>query len=186
MGITTLKISAAFIALSVLSVSLMAAPFGKGTNPSKKKFAKSSISYVKEKPEAKFISKISRKAESVELNEQEYRLYNGLFYKLNEDVYEIVKAPIGADVKELPDDYQRIIMSGRVYYYTTGVFYVPQGKKAFSIVYGPIGGQISKLPEEAQPIKIAGRDYYLYHDAIFKKGASRTRKYYELFGYVDE
>lgn len=159
---------------------------GKGNLPNEKKISKASISFINEETTIKSLNKIPRKSESFELNEKEYHFYNGMYYALNGEVYENVEAPIGVEVKKLPEDYQRIIMSGRIYYYSTGVFYMPKGKKAFVTSYGPKGGQVSKLPEGTQKVKIDGREYYLYHNTVFKKGSSRTRNFYELFGYVVE
>lgn len=147
---------------------------------------KKSITFIGDKPNGISLEKLPRKAESLNINGFEYRYYGGYFYKEENEKYNRVQAPIGATVKEIPDNYQRIIMSGRIFYYSNGVFYMGKGKKAFVTTYGPIGGQISSLPEGVQKIKIKERNYFLYHDIVFKIGESRSRKYYEVYGYVTD
>lgn len=156
------------------------------TKPERNTINKSQITIVGEALETKTLNKLPRKAERLTFNEKQYHYFGGYYYELNKELFTRVKAPIGIRVKSISDTYQRIIISGRVYYYTCGVFYVADGKKAFQTVYGPIGGQVSALPEGIQKVQIKGRNYFMYYDLVFKKSESRSRKYFEVFGYVAE
>lgn len=185
MGTQIKKFTTAIIVFGVVLGISLSVDAKAPTNP-EKSISKSSITFSGEKPVSITLDKMPRKAEEIEIGGLVYRYYEGYFYKSEGEVFVRTDAPIGAVVKAIPDNYQRIIISGRIYYYSNGVFYMSKGQKDFMTTFGPIGGQVSKLPDGSQAIIISGRNYYLYNDIVFRKGESRSRKYFEVFGYVSE
>lgn len=63
----------------------------------------------------------------------------GLFYQFNNNQYTVVEPPIGAAIKELPDNAQSIVINGAQYYELNGVYYEPVAKDDGSVVYQVAG-----------------------------------------------
>ncbi len=63
----------------------------------------------------------------------------GLFYQFNNNQYTVVEPPIGAAIKDLPDNAQSIVINGVQYYELNGVYYEPITKDDGSVVYQVAG-----------------------------------------------
>jgi hypothetical protein len=63
----------------------------------------------------------------------------GLFYQFNNNQYTVVEPPIGAAIKDLPDNAQSIVINGVQYYELNGVYYEPVTKDDGSVVYQVAG-----------------------------------------------
>ncbi|MEO8885640.1 MAG: DUF6515 family protein [Mucilaginibacter sp.] len=63
----------------------------------------------------------------------------GLFYQFNNNQYTVVEPPVGAAIKDLPDNAQSIVINGVQYYELNGVYYEPVTKDDGSVVYQVAG-----------------------------------------------
>ncbi len=63
----------------------------------------------------------------------------GLFYQFNNNQYTVVEPPLGAAIKDLPDNAQSIVINGVQYYELNGVYYEPVTKDDGSVVYQVAG-----------------------------------------------
>lgn len=172
-----------FLGAILVAQGIFATAFDNGNE---KRIAKSKVTYKTGSYKVMFSAKLPRRAETVKFNEKEYEFAEGAFYVSVDSGYIVVNAPVGISVKPIPDDYQRVIISGQIFYYSQGIFFKPQGKKEFQVVYGPERAQVTKIPENSQMVKIKEQDAYLTNGAIFILGNSHTRQYYELVGYLEE
>ncbi len=99
----------------------------------------------------------------------QYYYSAGLFYQFNNNQYTVVEPPIGAAIKDLPDNAQSIVINGAQYYELNGVYYEPITKDDGSVVY-----------------QVAGKDGVLdtdnggaeaYNQNQIQGGASATSRY---------
>ncbi|HVW96453.1 MAG TPA: DUF6515 family protein [Mucilaginibacter sp.] len=122
----------------------------------------------------------------------QYYYSDGLFYQYDNNEYTVVEPPIGAEVKELPEKAQSIVINGQQYYELNGVYYQPVTKDDGSLVYqvagkdgelntapgdeyqdvpqGPMLGDIvPQLPPDCRQIKIDGEKLFVSPDGVYFK-----------------
>ena len=68
-----------------------------------------------------------------------YFYSGGFFYQYNNNQYTVVEPPIGAAIKDLPDNAQSIVINGAQYYELNGVYYEPVTRDDGSVVYQVAG-----------------------------------------------
>jgi len=123
----------------------------------------------------------------------QYYYSDGLFYQYDNNEYTVVEPPIGAEVKELPEKAQSIVINGQQYYELNGVYYQPVTKDDGSTVYqvagkdgelnttsgsevyddqpqGPqMGDIVTQLPPDCRKIKVNGDKLYVSPDGVYYK-----------------
>lgn len=153
----------------------------------KNKISKTDLTFTETKPEPIILNELSRKAKTIEFNNEELYWLDDNYYTKKENKYLRILPPAGLQVKKVPNNYERIIRNGQVVYFANGIFYSKNlSKKGFVIVEGPIGVQISKLPESSTKAKFNNRDCYVYYNTVYKKNSSRSRELYSLIGYIED
>ncbi|SFA48385.1 hypothetical protein SAMN04488511_107101 [Pedobacter suwonensis] len=109
----------------------------------------------------------------------------GLFYQQNNDQYEVVTPPVGAEVPNLPSDANRVTINGVDYYEYKGVYYTQkenaEGKTVY-VVAGKdgvlntanglanthnIGDIIDQLPEGCREVTIKNEKYFVSPDDVY-------------------
>lgn len=68
-----------------------------------------------------------------------YFYSGGFFYQFNNNQYTVVEPPIGAAIKDLPDNAQSIVINGAQYYELNGVYYEPVTRDDGTVVYQVAG-----------------------------------------------
>lgn len=85
----------------------------------------------------------------------------GAFYARHVAGYELVGAPIGAVVRSLPSDAERLELGGRTLYYHEGVFYETGRRRGeYVVVAAPIGAVVGHLPPDAVEVRIDDTLHY--------------------------
>lgn len=97
----------------------------------------------------------------VNANKKQYHYDQGVYYVKVDDGYKAVTAPIGANIPELPDDTQDVVVGSNTYYYYQGTFYT-QDDKGFTVVTAPAGATVSYVPQGYTTQTINGTIYYEY------------------------
>lgn len=109
----------------------------------------------------------------------------GLFYQQNNDQYEVVTPPVGAEVPNLPSDANQVTINGVDYYEYKGVYYTQKENADGKTVYvvagkdgvlnttdGPvdthnIGDIINQLPEGCREVTIKNEKYFVSPDDVY-------------------
>lgn len=109
----------------------------------------------------------------------------GLFYQQNNDQYEVVTPPVGAEVPNLPSDANQVTINGVDYYEYKGVYYTQKqnadGKSVYVVAGkdgvlnttdGPvdthnIGDIINQLPEGCREVTIKNEKYFVSPDDVY-------------------
>jgi len=97
----------------------------------------------------------------VNANNRQYHYDQGVYYVKVDNGYKAVTAPIGANIPDLPDDTQDVIVGGTTYYYYQGTFYT-QDSSGYSVVKAPPGAMVSYVPEGYTTTTVSGTIYYEY------------------------
>ena len=112
---------------------------------------------------------------TIRVNQQNYRYYNGSFYRPARDgVYVVVRAPIGARVGTLPPGYISFGIGSRRYFYANFTYYLwDRDRTEYIVVEEPEGaeaaivsasettsGELFVYPNEGQSDEQRDRDRY--------------------------
>lgn len=120
----------------------------------------------------------------------QYFYSGGLFYTYDNDQYTVVEPPVGAEIDDLPNDAQSIVINGQQYYESNGVYYEPVTKDDGTIVYmvagkdgqlntddqsvqddqyqGPqMGDIVAQLPPDCKKLKINGEVLFVSPDGVY-------------------
>jgi hypothetical protein len=97
----------------------------------------------------------------VNANNKRYHYDQGVYYVKVDNGYKAVTAPIGANIPELPDDTQDVVVGSNTYYYYQGTFYT-QDDKGFTVVTAPAGATVSYVPQGYTTTTVNGTTYYKY------------------------
>lgn len=111
-----------------------------------------------------------------------YYYGGGMYYQQTDNTFTVVEPPIGAEVKQLPDNAQSIVINGVQYYELNGVYYQPITKDDGSFSYQiagkdgelntddvnareappiQVGDLVDNLPEDYRKINLNGEKYYV-------------------------
>jgi len=101
------------------------------------------------------------------LNGYNYYDCDGVYYKKDNDKYQVVPAPVGSMVKELPKNSIQFSLDGAPYYYYFGTYYIPLNGQ-FEIVEPPIGAEVDSIPDGYDKVMIDGQTYYSYNGIQYK------------------
>jgi hypothetical protein len=111
---------------------------------------------------------------------------NGFYYRHVNNVYKVVRPPVGLRVEYLPTGYEHIIVQGRSLYFYQGIYYgLDNGgyrvieEPSSDALYGisavetqqttdyELGTAYDVLPQGAQSVTISGQQYFQYQDIYF-------------------
>jgi len=109
----------------------------------------------------------------------------GLFYQQNNNQYEVVVPPVGAEVPKIPEEANLVTINGVDYYEYKGVYYTQGQNKNGETVYlvagkdgvlntadGPvtaknIGEIVAELPEGCREVTIKDEKYFVSPDDVY-------------------
>lgn len=109
----------------------------------------------------------------------DYYLWNGIYYRNFDGRYEMVPAPVGYRVKNLPKGYVELSVGGLTYFYYYGSFYVPNGRK-FEVVPAPVGAVVGSIPKGYEKVEIDGQTYYIVNGTQYKPILRNKEVWYQV------
>jgi len=101
------------------------------------------------------------------LNGSNYYDCDGVYYKKEKDKYQVVPAPIGTKVKELPKNSISFTLDDAPYFYYFGTFYIPSNGQ-FEVVEPPLGAEVDSIPYGYDKVMIDGQTYYSFNGIQYK------------------
>jgi hypothetical protein len=98
-----------------------------------------------------------------------YNYYDsdGIYYKYDDNKYQVVPAPIGYKVKTIPKGSLQFTLDGVTFYYYFGSYYTPVNGQ-FEVVQPPIGAEVDSIPEGFDKVVIDGQTYYTLNGVQYK------------------
>ena len=131
----------------------------------------------------------------------------GLYYQQQNNQYTVVEPPLGAEIKELPEGAQSIVINGVQYYELNGVYYQPVTKDDGTLTYMiagkdgelnteegyddviPLVGDIEiNLPAGSRKVSLNGETMYVSPEGIYYKEDydANNNKVYRVVGVPSE
>jgi hypothetical protein len=132
-----------------------------------------------------------------------YYYGGGMYYQQTDNSFTVVEPPIGAEVKQLPDDAKSIVIDGVQYYEMNGVYYQPVIKDDGTTTYQiagkdgelniddknaqdappiQVGDLVDNLPEDYKKITLNGEKYYVTANGYYLQDAvdENGKKVYKI------
>ena len=132
-----------------------------------------------------------------------YYYGGGMYYQQTDNTFTVVEPPIGAEVKQLPENAQSIIINGVQYYELNGVYYQPITKDDGSLRYQiagkdgelntddvngqdappiQVGDLVDNLPEDYRKVNLNGEKYYVTPSGYYLQDAvdENGKKVYKI------
>ncbi|MFD0752327.1 DUF6515 family protein [Mucilaginibacter calamicampi] len=132
-----------------------------------------------------------------------YYYGGGMYYQQTDNTFTVVEPPIGAEVKQLPDNAQSIVINGVQYYELNGVYYQPITKDDGTLSYQiagkdgelntddvnaqdappiQVGDLVDNLPEDYRKINLNGEKYYVTPSGYYLQdaGDENGKKVYKI------
>jgi len=101
------------------------------------------------------------------LNGFNYYDNDGVYYKYDNDKYQVVPAPIGYKVKKLPKESLQFTLDGVPYSYYFGSYYIFRDGK-YEVVPAPVGAEVDSIPEGYEKVIIDGQTYFTLNGVQYK------------------
>lgn len=101
------------------------------------------------------------------LNGYYYYDDDGIYYKYDNDKYQVVPAPIGHKLKTLPKGNTRFTLDGVTYFYYFGTYYTSQDGQ-YVVVQPPIGAEVDSIPDGYEKVMIDGQTYFTLNGVQYK------------------
>lgn len=136
-----------------------------------------------------------------------YYGFDGVYYQRHADAYEVVAAPVGAEVPKLPSKAKSIMINGEQYYEQSGIYYKevihPDNTKGYLIAgkdgvlntgqdqqppMPQVGDIVDQLPADCRMVTLNGKKFYvspddIYYEEIVDNGGTTT---YKVAGVPDQ
>ena len=107
----------------------------------------------------------------VSLANRNYHYDQGVYYVKVDNGYKAVAAPIGANIPELPEDTQDVVVDSKTSYYYMGTFYKEDSGGGYTVIKAPVGGMVSYLPDGYTTQTSNGKTYYVYAGVYYQAKA---------------
>jgi hypothetical protein len=126
-----------------------------------------------------FSLRLGPAAINIVLNSRNYWYDQGVYYEPYNNGYQVVSAPEGAYIRQLPFGYSTIELEGNTYYYFAGTFYAT-GPQGFYVTAAPPGAIVYDLPEGAEEFSAGDYQYLEYNNTIYQPITIDGRNAYEV------
>jgi len=101
------------------------------------------------------------------LNGYNYYDCDGVYFKKENDKYQVVAAPVGYKVKKLPKGSMEFTLDGVKYYYYFGTYYSPVDNQ-YEVVQPPLNAEVDSIPDGYDKVMIDGQTYYTLNGVQYK------------------
>lgn len=108
-----------------------------------------------------------------------YYYYEGVFYKLQNRKYVVVRAPFGMRVGAVPFGCHAFYHHGKQYYYYYGTYYVQRGNY-YETVSAPVGSLVESIPDGYEKLIVNGETYYIVDGVQYKAVLYDGEIWYEV------
>ena len=124
--------------------------------------------YNKQPRRGAHLTKLPNKSTVVRYRTSNYHYRDGIFYRPVNNSYVVTKPPLGIRVSVLPPKAYRVNLSGRMYFYYYGIYYVSSQVGGYEVVEAPLGARIDALPDGYEIFELDSKVYYRLDDNYYK------------------
>jgi hypothetical protein len=110
----------------------------------------------------------------------EFQYFEGVFYQKDDEGYVVVPAPLGASVKSIPDNYEKVeVGENEFHYYWGGAFYEKKGNE-FIVVAPTAGALVSNISEGGEEVKLGEKVMYRFGETYYMPVQVDGKNMYEI------
>jgi hypothetical protein len=110
----------------------------------------------------------------------EFQYAEGVFYQKDEEGWLVVPAPIGAEVKSIPDNYEKVILdNNEINYYWGGAFY-EKTANGYVVVPPTAGALVQNLSEGGEEVKMGDITYVRLGSTYYQPVQVKGKNMYEV------
>ncbi len=113
-------------------------------------------------------------------NEEQYHYEEGNYYLKTEDGFEVVQAPVGATVNDIPDTAQKVEVTENTYNYYYGGAYYEKNAEGYTVVPATAGTIVPNLPEGGEEVKVGDRTYVKFGETYYQPIQVDGKDMYEI------
>jgi hypothetical protein len=120
------------------------------------------------------------------VNNQPYHYDQGTYYVETNGGYEVVQAPVGATVQELPKETQTVVVNETTNnYYYGGAFY-EESEMGYTVVPATAGTIVPNLPEGGEEVKMGEVTYVKFGETYYQPIQVDGKPMYEIVEVKEE
>jgi hypothetical protein len=113
-------------------------------------------------------------------NEEQYHYEEGNYYLKTEDGFEVVQAPVGATVDEIPETAQKVEVTENTYNYYYGGAYYEKNAEGYTVVPATAGTIVPNLPEGGEEVKVGERTFVKFGETYYQPVQVDGKDMYEI------
>jgi len=122
----------------------------------------------------------------VTIENQKYHYDQGVFYEPTNDGYEVVPAPVGATVEEIPDEAENVVINETNNYYYFGGDYYEKTDEGYTVVPPVAGTIVEHLPEGGEEVRIGEQTYVRFGEIYYQPVQVNGEDMYEVVEVKEE
>lgn len=127
-----------------------------------------------------FVASLATTAIIISIENQQYHYDQGVYYIQEDDGYRVVQAPVGAEIKELPEGSQTVEVNETTNnYYYGGTYYEKDGEM-YKVVPPTAGTIVPNLPEGGEEVRIGEQTYVKYGETYYQPVQVDGKNMYEV------
>ncbi|GHB48473.1 hypothetical protein GCM10008106_31610 [Mongoliitalea lutea] len=110
----------------------------------------------------------------------EYHYVDGVFYQRDDEGYVVVPAPIGAEVRSIPDNFEKVAVADNEYNLYWGGAYFEETPNGFRVVPPTAGTLVENLSEGGEEVKIGDKTFIRFGETYYLPVQVNGRNMYEV------
>lgn len=127
-----------------------------------------------------FVATLATTAIIVSVNSQPYHYDSGVYYVESNGGYTTVQAPVGATVKEIPKEAEKVVVNETTNNYYYGGDFYEKNADGYTVVPATAGTIVPNLPEGGEEIKIGEVTYVKVGDVYYQPIQVDGKNMYEI------
>jgi hypothetical protein len=117
--------------------------------------------------------------------EEEYHYDEGNYYVKTDKGYEVVQAPVGATVNNIPEGADQVQVGDTYNYYYGGAYY-DKSEEGYTVVPATAGTIVPGLPDGGEEVKVGDRTYVKFGDTYYQPIQVDGKDMYEIVEVKEE
>lgn len=133
-----------------------------------------------------FVATLAATAIIISVENQQYHYDQGVYYIESDGGYTVVQAPVGATIKVLPEDSEKVVVNETTNNYYYGGTYYEKSDGGYTVVPPTSGTLVEHLPEGGEEVKIGDVTYVKYGETYYQPVQVDGKNMYEVVDAVEE
>lgn len=116
----------------------------------------------------------------ISINNQAYHYDSGVYYVESNGAYTVVQAPVGATVKEIPKEAEKVAVTETTNNYYYGGDFYEKNSEGYKVVPATAGTIVPSLPEGGEEVKVGENTYVQFGEVYYQPIQVDGKDMYEI------